>query len=101
MSSITTSAASPWTAAAFAAALLVLAPPASAQQSQGAYKTGTGRQAAHAWATEDKCAAEARQAFPDHDAASNARRDAAQRECMVRGNIRYGAAPAPAPAPAK
>ena len=94
---IRTSAFSPWIAAPFAAALLLLvSPPVSAQQSQGGYKTGGGRQAARVWATEDKCAAEAQKAFPDHDAASNARRETARHDCMVRGNVRYGTAPAPA-----
>jgi hypothetical protein len=93
---IRTSTAFPWSAAALAAAFL-LAPPASAQQqSQGTYKTGTGRQAASTWATEDNCAAKAQKAFPDHDAASNARREEARRNCMVNGSVRYGAPTAPA-----
>jgi hypothetical protein len=97
---IRTSASFLWTAAPLAAVLL-LAPPASAQQqSQGTYKSGYGRQAGAVWAIEDKCSAEAQKAFPDHDAASNARREAARHECMVRGNVRYGTAPTPT-APAK
>jgi hypothetical protein len=86
-------------------ALLGFSPPTSAQQSQqeqmltpqkgaqGPYKTGNGRLAGQAWGTEDGCAKAAVQAFPDHDAASNARRDRAKRDCMMKNGVRFGEAP--------
>lgn len=41
----------------------------------------------HNWATSDKCAAQALKAFPDFTAESNAKRDAAMKNCLASQNL--------------
>jgi len=46
-----------------------------------------GQTAALNWKSADKCAKQAQAAFPDYDAASNAKRDAKLKECLSAGNL--------------
>ena len=65
--------------AALAAALIVAAAVAQASQ-QG---TNTLKN----WKAADLCAKKAQQAFPDHTAESNAKRDAALKQCLEQQNL--------------
>ena len=49
--------------------------------------TRNGNSMMHNWATSDKCAAQAQKAFPDFTAESNAKRDAAMKDCLATQNL--------------
>lgn len=68
---------------AFVALLGALAMPVTAR----AFSTLNGDSMMHRWTASDKCAAQAQKAFPDFNAESNAKRDAAMKNCLASQNL--------------
>ena len=49
--------------------------------------TAYGQQTVSKWVAADHCAQAAQRAFPDFNAESNAKRDAAMKNCLASGNL--------------